>query len=236
MIPYSWFEAAAQRIAPHVHKTPLTFDEERGIYLKWENHQITGSFKPRGALNKILALQDWERQRGLVAASAGNHGQGVALAGGYVGAPVTIFASDHAVKTKLEAMRALGATVRLVPGGYGEAEQAGLLYAAEQGATWISPYNDGQVIAGQGTLALEIMAELPPRSPITWVVPVGGGGLISGIAAVAKLTQGHSATPGCRRAVSGLAFHPSSTRVTRKESSSYPAWPTGWLARSNSTR
>jgi len=186
MIPYSWLEQAAERIAPHIKKTPLMHDAENQIYLKLENQQVTGSFKARGAINKVLTLQDWERGNGLVTASAGNHGQGVALAGRSAGAQVTIFASVHAVPAKIEAMRALGAEVRLVAGGYGEAEEAGLAYAASNGSTWISPYNDGQVIAGQGTIGLEILNQIPDLPNSTWVVPVGGGGLISGIGAAIK--------------------------------------------------
>jgi threonine dehydratase len=127
-----------------------------------------------------LTLQDWERQRGLVAASAGNHGQGVALAARQVGAQSIIFASEHAVPAKIAAMQRLGAEVRLTPGGYAEAESAGLAFARQSGATWVSPYNDAQVIAGQGTLALEILSDLPEPVP-AWVVPVGGGGLVAGI-------------------------------------------------------
>ncbi|MEW5868655.1 MAG: pyridoxal-phosphate dependent enzyme [Chloroflexota bacterium] len=183
MIPYAWFEEAQKRIAPHIRVTPLEYDAARDIYLKWESQQVTGSFKVRGALNKVLALQEWERQCGLVAASAGNHGQGLALAGKLAGAAVTIFASEHAVPAKVAAMRSLGATVELVPGGYGEAEQAGLAFAAHTQATWVSPYNNGLVIAGQGTLGLETLRQLPALSASTWVVPVGGGGLIAGIAA-----------------------------------------------------
>ena len=78
MIPYEWIEQARDRISGYIEQTPLTFDEKRGLYLKWENRQVTGSFKPRGALNKVLTLQEWERTAGLVAASAGNHGQGEA--------------------------------------------------------------------------------------------------------------------------------------------------------------
>ncbi len=181
MIPYSWLEQACDRIGPYIRATPLTYDEKNHIYLKWENHQVTGSFKARGALNKILALQDWELKRGLVTASAGNHGQGVALAGKIKQAKVIVFASEHAQRNKLEAMHELGAEIHLVPGGYGEAEQAGISYAAARGATYVSPYNDGMVIAGQGTIAMEIMRELEDIPPITWIVPAGGGGLISGI-------------------------------------------------------
>src|SRR5512135_2705307 len=108
LIPYTWLEQARDRIGPHIQKTPLTYDENNQLYLKWENHQVTGSFKARGALNKILALQDWELERGLVTASAGNHGQGVALAGKIKHAKVIVFASDHARQNKLQAMHDLG--------------------------------------------------------------------------------------------------------------------------------
>jgi threonine dehydratase len=134
-------------------------------------------------LNKVLSLQDWERQAGLVTASAGNHGQGVALAGQLTGAPVTVFVSEHAVPAKVEAMRSLGAQVEFVPGGYAEAETFGLKYAAEHHKAWVSAYNDGQVIAGQGTLGLEVLQQLSEGSAPIWLVPVSGGGLISGVGA-----------------------------------------------------
>lgn len=187
MIPDDWLIEATERITPHIYKTPLTHDAQNNLYMKWENHQVTGSFKARGALNKVLSLQDWERQRGLVTASAGNHGQGVALAGHLVGAPVIVFASDHATPAKVEAMRALGAEVTLVPGGYGEAEQAGLQFASQHGATWVSAYNDGQVIAGQSTIGLEILLDWIDPPQLTWVVPAGGGGLAAGIGAAIQL-------------------------------------------------
>jgi threonine dehydratase len=191
MIPVEWLTQAAVRIAPHIRITPFSCDSQNDLYLKWENHQITGSFKARGALNKVLGLQDWERQRGLVTASAGNHGQGVAFAGRLTSTSVIVYASEHATPAKVEAMQALGAEVRLVPGGYGEAEQAGLQYATRSGATWVSAYNDGQVIVGQGTLGLEILHQWKdPRLP-TWVVPAGGGGLAAGIGvAIRSLSPG----------------------------------------------
>ncbi len=181
MIPFAWLEQAYERIGPFIHKTPLTYDAQNNLYLKWENHQVTGSFKARGAFNKILSLQDWELERGLVTASAGNHGQGVALAGQMKHAPVIVFASDHALKIKIQAMHDLGAEIHLVPGGYGEAERAGISYANTMGATWVSPYNDGMIIAGQGSIALEVLKELPDPSSTTWIIPAGGGGLVSGI-------------------------------------------------------
>lgn len=181
MIPYEWIEQARGRIAAHIRKTPLTFDEKRGLYLKWENRQVTGSFKPRGALNKVLTLEDWERKAGLVAASAGNHGQGVGLAGQITGAPVEVFVSEHAVPAKVEAMRKLGAVIHAVEGGYAEAEAAGRRYAEEHQRVFVSPYNDGQVIAGQGTIGLEVLDDLGGRQVANWIVPAGGGGLISAI-------------------------------------------------------
>jgi threonine dehydratase len=183
LIPNQWIQQAADRIAPHIHHTPLSYDPELDVYLKWENHQVTGSFKARGALNKVLCLQEWERQRGLVTASAGNHGQGVALAANLCGVPVIVFASDHAVPDKIRAMQMLGADVRQIAGGYAQAEAAGIDYAHGSGLTWISPYNDGQVIAGQGTIALELLQDLTHKPNLNWVVPAGGGGLVCGIGA-----------------------------------------------------
>jgi threonine dehydratase len=188
MIPSEWLDQADERIAPHIVRTPLTHDAARNLYIKWENRQKTGSFKARGALNKILALENWEREAGIVTASAGNHGQGVALAGQLTGARVTCFVSEHAVPVKVDAIRALGAEIVAVAGGYPEAESAGRKFAAEHQKTWVSPYNDEQVIAGQGTIGLELI-----NSPLllgegsgvrlTILVPVSGGGLIAGIGA-----------------------------------------------------
>jgi len=182
MIPFEWISQADERIAPHILRTPLTYDAARNLYIKWENQQVTGSFKARGAFNKVLMLEDWEREVGIVAASAGNHGQGVALAGREVGAGVEVFVSEHAVPAKVEAMRDLGAIIREVAGGYPEAEAAGKAYAEKEGKTWVSPYNDGQIIAGQGTIGLEIMNSHRFLSQgSSWLVPVSGGGLLAGI-------------------------------------------------------
>lgn len=196
MIPLDWISEAQERIAPYIIRTPLTHDSDYDLFIKWENHQVTGSFKARGGFNKVLSLQAWERERGLVTASAGNHGQGVALACQKAGAPVTVFASEHAAPNKILAMQKLGADVRLVKGGYGEAEAAGLEHARESGATWVSPYNDGQVIAGQATLGVEVLQDMPPTHSQTWIVPTGGGGLASGIGASLKLKS--SAHPNIR--------------------------------------
>jgi threonine dehydratase len=182
VFPVEWITRAEQRIAPQVHVTPLTHDKHRGIFLKWENLQVTGSFKARGAFNKILSLEQWELQQGIVAASAGNHGQGVALAGRLIGAPVTVFTSQQASSFKIEKMRALGAEVRLVEGGYDQAEVEGFQYSKENNKTWVSPYNDPQVIAGQGTIGMEISRQVELTPSMTVLIPVSGGGLLAGIA------------------------------------------------------
>jgi threonine dehydratase len=187
MIPSDWIDLAQRRLDGQIELTPLTYDPALDLYLKWENRQRTGSFKIRGAINKVLSLEPWEQQRGLVTASAGNHGQGVAQAARLVGAPLIVFASEHAVPTKVEAMRALGAEVRLVAGGYEDAERAGQACAVEMNATWVSPYNDGQVVAGQATVGREIIAQIAQQAGApalgAVIVPVGGGGLIAGIGA-----------------------------------------------------
>jgi threonine dehydratase len=212
VIPQEWFGQAQQRIAPHIFETPLTHDAKRGLFIKWENHQTTGSFKVRGALNKALSLEDWERGKGLVTASAGNHGQGVALAGKLVGAPVDVFVPAHAVPSKVDAMRQLGAHVRFVGGGYAMAEGEGRQYAREQGKIFISPYNDGQVIAGQGTIALEVLRQLPlaagaaGETIANWIVPVGGGGLISSCGVVLAQGESRARLIGVQAAASAFAF------------------------------
>ena len=184
MIPVEWIDEAAARIAPHIVRTPLTYDSRHDLYIKWENHQKTGSFKARGALNKILSLSEAECERGIVTASAGNHGQGVALAGGLSNSKVICFVSETAVPFKVDRIRALGAEVRTVSGGYAETESAGREFANQNNMTWVSPYNDELVIAGQGTIGLEIInnPEVMRVREATWFVPVGGGGLITGIA------------------------------------------------------
>jgi len=183
MIPREWLHDANRRIRPTAIITPITEDPQRGLFLKWENQQVTGSFKLRGALNKVLTLEPWERSKGLVTCSAGNHGQGIALAGEKTGSPVIIFVSDHAVPSKLDAMQRYGAELRLVSGGYALAEKTARDFAAAEGMTFISPYNDGQVIAGQGTIGLELLEQIPEFSSVESIfIPLGGGGLLSGIA------------------------------------------------------
>lgn len=181
MLPAEWIDQARQRIAPYIERTPLFYDADNDLFLKWESVQVTGSFKVRGALNKVLSLQDWERENGLVAASAGNHGLGTALAGKITGTKTDVFVPEDAVPLKLEKLAELGAAVHRIPGGYPAAERSAKMHAAATGSAWISPYNDAQIIAGQATIALEVLEDLPKLVHAAWIAPVGGGGLIAGI-------------------------------------------------------
>ena len=181
MISKEWIDSAKDRISDKIVKTPCTFDSDLDAYLKWENYQKTGAFKLRGALNKVLALEPWEQERGLVAASAGNHGLGVAYAARLVGTKATIYIPENSVFNKEEAIIKSGATVVKVKGGFSEAEKQAQLNAIKKGSTWVSPYNDAQVIAGQATLGLELIEQIRPFDARACLVPVSGGGLVAGI-------------------------------------------------------
>jgi len=212
VIPLEWVDDASRRLRPYVVNTPTTYDEELNLFFKWENHQGTGSFKLRGALNKVLSLQDWECRLGIVTCSAGNHGQGVAFAAGKVNASCIVFASEHAVPAKIDAMRALGAEVVSVAGGFVEAEGAAIRYAQETGKMFISPYNDGQVIAGQATVIQEVLDEFGGLESFkSIVVPVGGGGLISGIGTVINDRPDRPKLIGVQSEASSYAFQLLST-------------------------
>lgn len=171
-------------------RAPRMFPDNE-VYLKTENLQLTGSFKLRGAYNKIHRLSAEEKARGVVACSAGNHSQGVALAAHRAGIDAVICIPEGAPISKVEATRGYGAQVELVPGVYDDAYERALAIAAETGRTLIHPFDDDDVIAGQGTIALEILDALPDMD--TCLVPVGGGGLISGMAFAIK-----SLRPSCR--------------------------------------
>src|SRR3972149_2876055 len=177
-------QQAEARIRPHIDVTPARRIGEGRVWLKCENRQRTGSFKIRGALNKVLGLSTNELGRGIVAASAGNHGQGVALAASLRRAQATIVVPKGAGQVKGDRIRELGAEVVFASGDYAAAEAEGLALARRRGATWVSPYNDPEVIAGQGTIALELAGQLDLAGPSEWevFVPVSGGGLLGGIA------------------------------------------------------
>ena len=154
------------------------------IYLKTENLQVTGSFKLRGAYYKISQLTPEQKKAGIIACSAGNHAQGVALAATRMGIKSTVCMPDGAPISKVEATKALGAEVCLVPGAYDDAYEEACRLVKETGATFIHPFDDDEVIAGQGTIGLEILDQLPDVEAV--VVPIGGGGLLAGVAYAIK--------------------------------------------------
>ena len=182
--------AAAERLRGHVLDTPClpsrTVGELAGceVFLKFENHQFTASFKERGALNKIAQLTAQERERGVLAVSAGNHAQGVAYHAQRLDIPATIVMPRFAPAVKVERTRGFGATVVLEGDTFDDARTHGLALAVERGLTLVHPYDDLAVMAGQGTIGLEMLAQQP--SIDTLVVAVGGGGLISGVATAAR--------------------------------------------------
>ena len=155
------------------------------LYLKTENLQTTGSFKVRGAYYKMTQLSEEEKQKGVIACSAGNHAQGVALAAQKNNIKSIICLPDGAPISKVEATKSYGAEVRLVPGVYDDAYNEALRLRDEEGYTFIHPFNDEDVIAGQGTIALELAEQIPDLDAV--LVPIGGGGLISGIAYTMKM-------------------------------------------------
>lgn len=187
MIRISDVYGARERLINVVYETPLMqMPETQGYipYLKAENLQFTGSFKLRGAYNKISLLSEAELRRGLIASSAGNHAQGVAYAARQRNAKAVICMPANTPAVKVESTKELGADVVLVDGVYDDAYAKAMELQKEYGYTFIHPFNDDEVIAGQGTIALEILQELPDTDAI--VAPIGGGGLISGIAFAVK--------------------------------------------------
>jgi threonine dehydratase len=185
--------AAAKAIQGQVQRTPMrhsrTLSQIAGcdIFLKFENLQFTASFKERGALNRLLALTPAEKKKGVVAMSAGNHAQGVAYHAGRLGIPATIVMPMTAPFVKVKHTRDFGARVIQDGQDLREANDAARVIAEAQGLTFIHPYDDSKVIAGQGTLGLEMLEDAPELD--TLMVPVGGGGLISGVAVAAKAVK-----------------------------------------------
>ncbi len=182
----SEIEEARTRLEGVARVTPVYSSETlskligREVWLKAENLQRTGSFKIRGAFNKVATLSDRERRAGVVAASAGNHGQAVAWAARELGTKARIFMPQDAPMAKVEPTRSYGAEAELTGASFEEALAAALRYAESSGATFVHPYEDELVIAGQGTIGLEIAEQVPDAGTV--VIPVGGGGLASGIA------------------------------------------------------
>ncbi len=182
--------AAAARIAGTVERTPTrhsaTLSEIAGceVYLKFENLQFTSSFKERGALNKLLSLTPQERKRGVAAMSAGNHAQGVAYHAGRLGIPATIVMPEFTPFIKVKHTKNFGAKVVLEGSSLTDSFQRATRIAQEQGLIFVHPYDDPMIVAGTGTIALEMLEDFPEID--TLAVPIGGGGLISGIAVAAK--------------------------------------------------
>jgi threonine dehydratase len=193
--------AARARVRGVVKVTPLepsaTFSAlcGRQIHLKLENLQKTGSFKVRGALNKVHLLDAGARERGVVTASAGNHAPGLAYAARMIGVPVTVVMPETASFAKVEATSGYGAEVILHGCDYGEAYERAAALVGERGATYVHAFDDPDVIAGQGTLGLEVLEQMPDLDTI--VVPVGGGGLLAGVAAALR-------GAGCRARIIGV--------------------------------
>jgi threonine dehydratase len=183
-------EAAAIRIAPHVLRTPLLaaprLSQMTGasVFVKYENMQATASFKERGAANRLLALSPDERRRGVIAMSAGNHAQAVAYHASRFGIPATIVMPEVTPLVKVENTRSHGATVVLYGETLYESAEKSREIAARKGFVLVHPYDDPAIMAGQGTVALEMLADQPDLDML--VIPIGGGGLISGNAVAAK--------------------------------------------------
>jgi threonine dehydratase len=183
-------EAARERLAGRARVTPVysseTFTRLAGtrVWLKAENLQRTGSFKTRGAFNKISRLGEAERAAGVIAASAGNHGQAVAWAARELGIAATVFMPEDAPMAKVEATRTYGADTVLTGATFDDALAAAQTHAAQTGGTFVHAFEDPLVIAGQGTIGLELVEQLPDAQ--TFLLPIGGGGLAAGIAIVLR--------------------------------------------------
>ncbi|MGE3691971.1 MAG: threonine ammonia-lyase, partial [Novosphingobium sp.] len=181
---------AAQRIAGAVVRTPTmhsrTLSEITGanVWLKFENLQFTAAYKERGALNKLLTMDEAARNKGVIAASAGNHSQGLAYHAGRLGIPVTIVMPKSTPTVKVQLTRGHGATVLLEGETFDEANMHARLLEEQLDLTFVHPFDDPAVMAGQGTVALEMLEDVPELD--TLIVPVGGGGLISGMAVMAR--------------------------------------------------
>ena len=184
----SSIEEARERIAPYVKRTPLEFSRSlsehlgTNVYVKYELFQKTGSFKPRGAFNKMLSLDDEQKANGVVAVSGGNHAQGVAYAARVLGVDAVILMPENTPKSYLEATRGYGATIDLKPTiaeAFAEIERY-----EKEGRTLVHPFDDPLVIAGQGTVGLEILEDCPQVTDV--ITSIGGGGLASGVAIAVK--------------------------------------------------
>ena len=191
---------AAEDIKPYLRTTPLDYAyglSECGVevFIKCENLQYTGSFKARGAMNKLLSLTTKQREKGVVTASTGNHGAAVAFGARKLKVRSLVFVPENAAATKIKNIRRLGADISIGGNDCVVAEQLARAHADANGLTYISPYNDPDVIAGQGTIGVELMAQLPQTDVV--FVALGGGGLASGIAGYLKAVAPQITIVGC---------------------------------------
>ena len=193
MLTLEMIREAREALQGVARVTPLNPTKNLGknVYIKCENLQLTGAFKLRGAYNKLRTLTAEERERGVIACSAGNHAQGIALSATKLGMKSVICMPAGAPISKIEATKNYGAEVVLVPGVYDDAAAEAKRLCAEKGYTFAHPFNDPYVMAGQGTIGLEILEQLPEVEQI--IVPIGGGGLIAGVACAVKNLK-----PSCR--------------------------------------
>jgi threonine dehydratase len=197
VISISDVEAAAARIAGSVRRTPMmaasnlkaTIADDVEVTLKLELLQVTGSFKARGATNRLLSMDRSKVERGIVAASGGNHGIATARAGYMAGVPTTIFLPSNASPAKIEKLKAWGATTHIVGSAWHESNEAALTFVRETGAAYFHPFADPEVVAGQGTVAIEILDQMADVDTV--LVAMGGGGLISGVATAIKARAPH---------------------------------------------
>ena len=191
MITLQKIQEAHKRIAPFVNYTPLIHSKylsnNSKVKLKLESLQITGSFKLRGATNKLLSLSENQKQKGVIAVSTGNHGKGVAYAANILGIKSTIFMSSMVPQFRKEAIEALGAKVKIVGNNSDEADQYAKELAKKENITLVHPFDDEEIIAGQGTVGLEMLETFPEVDTV--VVPTSGGGLSGGIALAIKLQK-----------------------------------------------
>ena len=202
---------AADRVRPYIRKTHLTHSRSfsdlvnADVWFKLESLQITGSFKARGAVNKILSLKDQEKEQGVVSASTGNHGAAVAYAAGELNIGCTIYVPDDASPTKLENMEQFGAKIKVHGDDCIKAEEKARQVSISTGETYVSPYNDPFVMAGQGTLGVEIESQCDGLDVI--IISVGGGGLIGGTAGYLKSVWPEIHVIGCSPENSAVMIH-----------------------------
>jgi threonine dehydratase len=205
IVEFEQIQAAAKRLQGHIERTPMrksrTLSEITGaeVWIKFENLQFTAAYKERGALNKLLQLTETEQRRGVIAASAGNHAQGLAYHGARLGIPVTIVMPRSTPMVKVEHTRAFGAEVVMEGETYDESGHIAARLCEQRGLTFVHPFNDPEVIAGQGTIAIEMFEDVPDLEVLP--VPIGGGGLIAGVATVAKTLSNNVSVVGVEPAM-----------------------------------